>query len=123
MGILLGSLYLFHASTFKAVFQFRVVRLEPNSFSRTAILITPFPGVPLPLKRRRSGNCFSSPVTWAVYLSSFTCRVIFGPASAFDTGQFFFAASACFCRSSSLRFGTWTCVFNSINVIVGPSPR
>jgi hypothetical protein len=105
MGILLGSLYLFHASTFKAVFQFRVVRLEPNSFSRTAILITPFPPTLLHLIRRHIGNFFFLPAACAGYLSNFTCKVIFGPASAFDTGQFFFAASACFFRSSSVRFG------------------
>ena len=57
------------------------------------------------------------------YLTSCTCSLTSGPVSAFDTGHFFFASSACFCRSVSVRFGTCACVFSSTIVIVGPAPR
>ena len=58
------------------------------------------------------------------YHISFATNLISGPtANAFETGQPFFAASACVCRSVSVRPGTSTAELSSINEMVGPSVR
>jgi len=57
------------------------------------------------------------------YFTSCAWSLISGPASAFDTGQFFLAACACVCKSASVKPGTSACVFNSMRVMVGPSPK
>ena len=57
------------------------------------------------------------------YFTSLAFNLISGPASAFDTGQFFFAASACSMKAASVRLATSASVFSSIKLIAGPSPR